>query len=99
MKPDARHRWIAGYLKAASYDLSVDILNSDFAYAYVEATGARVAHQPYGAPKCPQLGRDLLAMKKAGELKRSRIGIQGMAGMGFPTWVWSYRLRPAPVLE
>ncbi len=92
MKPDARYCWVITYMEAFTYDVSVDILNSDFVNDYVDATGARVAHQPYGAPKCPQLARDLLAMKKAYRLKRSRVGVEGMGGMGFPTWVWSYRL-------
>ncbi len=96
MKPDARHRWIMAYMKAFTYDVSVDILNSDFVYDYIEATGARVAHQPYGAPKCPQLARDLLQMKKDFRLTRKRVGVEGMGGMGFPTWVWSYQLRPPP---
>lgn len=96
MKPDARHRWIREHLKAMPAGSSVDILNRDFVDDYVEATGAKVRHQMYGADKCPQLARDLLQMKKDSRLTRSRASINGMGGMGFPTWVWSYRLRPPP---
>ena len=90
MRPQQRYEWIAEYLKIARL---VDILNNDFVCAYIEATNAPAAYQPYGAPKCPQLSRDLQAMTKAYTLKRSRSGIEGMGGMGFPTWVWVYELR------
>ena len=96
MKPDARYRWIESYLKEAGYYLSVDVLNRDFVDDYVEATGAKVVHRVYGANTCVQLARDLLQMKKDYRLKRHRVGVQGMAGMGFPKWVWSYTLRPPP---
>jgi hypothetical protein len=92
MKPNDRHDWIAKALETMPGKCA-DVLNSDFVEDYVEATNARQAIQPYGAAKCPQLGRDLSAMKRAGILKRHRVGIQGMAGMGFPRWVWSYELR------
>jgi hypothetical protein len=91
MKPHDRHDWIAKKLTEMP-GRSVDVVNSDFVDAYVEATGARHAVQPYGAAKCPQLGRDLSAMKRAGTLKRFRCGLQGMGGMGFPRWVWVYEL-------
>ena len=70
----------------------VDVLNRDFVDAYVSATNAKAVAVPYGADKCPQLGRDMSAMHAAGKLKRHTTGIEGLAGMGFPRWVWSYYL-------
>lgn len=92
MKPHDRHAWIAKTLETLPGKCA-DVLNSDFVDDYIEATKARHAVQPYGAATCPQLGRDLSAMKRAGVLKRHRVGLQGMGGMGFPRWVWSYELR------
>lgn len=91
MKPLERQDWLYQRITEEPGRV-VDILNRDFVDDYVEATGAREGVQMYGANKCPQLSRDLLEMKRAGLLKRHRTGVQGMAGMGFPTWVWSYRI-------
>ena len=46
----------------------------------------------YGADKCLQLGRDLSFLARRGVLVRHRASVTGVAGMGFPKWVWSYRL-------
>lgn len=94
MKPRERYDWIENYIRAKAHrpELgAVDVCDSDFVDDYVAATGAEVHYVMYGANKCPQLGRDLATM--VGTLERSRVGLQGMAGMGFPRWVWSYRLR------
>lgn len=96
MKPGARHEWIEKHL-ATMPGYCCDVVNSDFVEDYIEATGARHWVQPYGAATCRQLGRDLSAMKRAGTLKRFRVGLQGMGGMGFPRWVWSYELRNPPL--
>lgn len=88
MKPEQRYQIIINYIKENG---NVDCLNKDFVDYYVDNTQAKVFYQPYGANKCPQLQRDLAAM--TWQLKRNRVGIEGMAGMGFPKWVWSYKLR------
>lgn len=70
----------------------IDVLNRDAVNAYAEATGAAVKMMPFGADKCPQLGRDLSRMHGAGLVERCATGLTGMAGMGFPRWVYSYHL-------
>lgn len=92
MKPAQRHEVILKYLRESHANASVDCLNRDFVDHYTETTGARYGVHMYGADKCPQLERDLATMKKQFLLVRHRVGIQGMAGMGFPKWVWSYSL-------
>ena len=93
MKPQDRYDWIENDLRTdAKARGGTDVLDSDFVDRYIEATGAAFRVTNFGAFKCPQLGRDLAAMTEQGILKRNRIGIEGMAGMGFPRWVWSYRL-------
>lgn len=96
MTPDQRYRWITEYIRAPGYGMTLDILNTDFVLAYGEATGVKLHHCAFGAPKCPTLARDLLQMKKDYRLTRKRVGIEGMGGMGFPKWVWSYRYLPPP---
>jgi hypothetical protein len=73
----------------------VDVCNTDFVQDYIDATTAPHRVRLWGAPRCIRLSAELLKMHKEGRLRRSRTGIQGMGGMGFPTWVWSYRLSPA----
>lgn len=92
MKPIDRQDWIESYMAKGRRNERFDICDADFVDAYIEATGAPFRPVNYGAHKCPQLGRDLAAMVKGGVLKRTRMGIEGMAGMGFPKWVWGYRL-------
>jgi hypothetical protein len=92
--PEQRYDWIENYLIEHEREGPVDVLNRDFIDAYSADTGANVFVQMYGANKCPMLGRDLAFMAKEYRLKRFRSGVQGMAGMGFPRWVWSYRLHP-----
>jgi len=92
LKPRAE-RWTV-LLKLVEREQRLDVLNRYAVDEYVEATGADFDVMPYGANKCPLMGRDLSAMARspARLLERHRTGIEGMAGMGFPRWVWSYRL-------
>lgn len=108
MKPKERQEWIAAWLRERNNrggsEERVDVLYSDFVIDYIEATGASSKLQMFGAPKCPQLGRDLGAMHAAGILKRHATGLSpGDASMGFPKWVWSYHLprdaQPASPLQ
>lgn len=89
MKPNERFDWIEK--RIPTYH-SVDVVTRDFVEDYTDATGASYQLMPFGADKCPQLGRDLAKMADAGRLTRCRVGIDGMGGMGFPRWVWSYSL-------
>lgn len=91
----ARFDFIEGYLRdrTSSAGLaSVDILDRYFVDAYVEHTGALCAVMPFGANKCKLLSQDLRRMQWHRRLTRTRTGIEGLAGMGFPRWVYTYKL-------
>lgn len=87
-----RLNWIIEYMRASQRHRSVDVLNSEFVDDYLAATSARFYAMPYGAHKCPQLGADLATLYRERRLARWSTGIQGMSGMGFPAWVYTYRL-------
>lgn len=84
-----RRAFILEYL--AGHPPAVDVLDAGFVEAYVGATGVASGEQPFGAPSCPMLGRDLSALWKAGALRRVPVGLQGRE-VGFPAWVYSYSL-------
>ena len=84
-------RW-AALLRLTEREGHLDVVNQAAVNDYVDTTGAPCSVMPYGAAKCPLMGRDLAGMAEAGLLVRHRTGLQGMAGMGFPRWVWSYQL-------
>lgn len=94
MKPSERYAWIKSYMRAKpKYDAMVDVLNAPFVHEYILATKAAFAWMAYGAHKCPQLGRDLAAMYRAGELTRAHVGIgPGARNQGFPSWIYVYEL-------
>ncbi|AXQ68945.1 hypothetical protein HOU00_gp180 [Caulobacter phage CcrPW] len=92
MKPADRHKWLLDYIAALPPQETVDVCSADFVNDYLDATKASAYIQPYGAHRCPSLGRDLSALYKQRRLKRERSSIEGMGGMGFPTWVWCYQL-------
>ena len=89
--PKDRRAFIAAYL---TDHVAVDILDRDFVEAYGDATGATLELQPYGAPRCKMLGRDLSSMYRAGQLERAVVGTHG-AEAGSPNWVYSYSLAAA----
>ncbi len=92
MKPLDRYEWIENWM-VKNRERYVDVLNKYFVECYADATGAKEFIQFYGAPKCPQLGRDLGQMYRMGILKRHSTGLApGDSYMGFPKWVWSYQL-------
>lgn len=93
MIPAKRYLWIRSWLEQQGKYGRVDVLDSAFVCSYADATGAKSTLQFFGAPKCPQLGRDLGHLFKIGVLSRSATGLSaGDAAMGFPKWVWSYKL-------
>lgn len=94
MNPSARYAWIVQYLKDRSTSLpySVNVVDAYFVEAYLHATRAPFEFRHYGAHGCRQLGRDLSKMHAAGTLVRRRVGLGDMHSMGFPAWVWDYRL-------
>ena len=93
MKKSERFEKIKEYLRAKNplESPAVDVLNADFVNWYIDATGADYQFMMYGAHKCKQLSRDLGEMHAAGILTRNAYGLPG-AGMGFPKWVYLYRL-------
>lgn len=93
MKPQERYEWIEKWMRRGT-GKTVDVLYSDFVDDYAEATGEKVVYMPFCANKCRQLGRDLSAMEKSGILSRSVTGLpSGDAAMGFPKWVFVYRIN------
>lgn len=94
MKPAHRCSWIASWMQSGIAGRQrVDVLDSDFVVAYVEATNAHAVMKFIGAPYCAQLSRDLGSMFKKGTLKRTPVGLApGDASMGFPKWVYVYSL-------
>lgn len=95
MKPLLRYDWIENHMRGDTLLKrgGVDILDSAFVDAYIEATEAPHTPTNWGAYKCPQLGRDLSKMYEMGILRRTRVGLSSGAWQpGFPKWVWSYRL-------
>jgi hypothetical protein len=96
MKPAERREWILEHLRQRTSSAGpawVDVLDRWFVDAYAEHTGARVDVMPFGANKCRTLGADLAALHREGKLHRRATGIEGLAGMGFPRWVYTYRLK------
>ena len=91
MKPSQRYSWIELYL-TKNNNIEVSVTDADFVDAYVRECQVKHRQRNWGAHSCPSLGRDLANMRQYSMLKRSRSSISGMAGMGFPTWVWSYRI-------
>lgn len=100
MRPADRRAWILTYIGKRQVHLTstryrVDILDLDFVCAYIDATGVHWEPSLIGAPRCPTLGADLLALHKAHKLERRPAGIgDGLCFQGFPRWVWSYCLPP-----
>lgn len=78
---------------AHGYGVSVDVLSKEFVDYFSEKTGAKIYFMPYGANKCPKLGSVLSEMYKDRILIRHATGIPGMCGMGFPKWIYRYRLK------
>lgn len=95
MKPAQRYEWLEKWLAHGGAHQFADVLDSDLVGAYVAATGASCTYTMIGAPRCPQLGRDLATMHADGLLDRQSVGLPaGDASMGFPKWVYSYSLKP-----
>ena len=74
MKPHDRQHWILNYLRKRPTE-RVDILNTEFVCAYVEATQAKYLPQFYGAPKCKTLGSDLGELARSEMLRRVTVGL------------------------
>ena len=90
-RPAERQRFILDHLRANGL---ADTLDRDFVVAYIQATDAPSRGNPFGAPSCPTLGRDLSALYRQGKVARSRCGLSGHE-VGFPRWVYVYELAEA----
>ena len=89
-----RFDWIEDWLRTTHAGAEVDVLDTAFVLAYIEAHNAPCQTIFIGAPRCPQLGRDLGWMFKLDRLSRVAVGLAaGDASIGFPKWVYSYRLK------
>lgn len=94
-KADVVLDWLREETKRTKLPATVNVLDQRFVDHYVEKTRARCHLMPYGAHKCPDLGRTLSEMEIAGILDRSRSSIPGGRGEGWPSWVYVYSLRDA----
>jgi hypothetical protein len=72
-------------------DNRVDIGNSPFVDAYIKKFSPKHYIQPFGANKCPEIGRVLKAGYDRLLLNRARVGLSKMEP-GFPKWVYTYTL-------
>jgi hypothetical protein len=96
IKPEqeARFAWIESWMRESRDQNNVDILDSAFIRAYIEAHDAKFSAPFIGAPRCEQLRRDLGTMFRIGRLTRTAQGLPaGDASMGFPKWIYSYTLK------
>lgn len=81
-----RFEWIEDWLRTTQPEIEVDILDSAFVLAYIEAHNAPCRVEFVGAPRCPQLGKDLGLMFRLERLSRVAVGLPpGDASMGFPS--------------
>jgi len=90
-----RKAWILNYLRKRSLSAPyyVSTLDTNFVEDYVEFSGAKFLPMIIGAAKCKTLAKDLRELYLDGLLKRHACGIgNGDSSMGFPKWIWSYRL-------
>ena len=72
----------------------IDMLNRDFVDDYAEEFKVSRVWKIIGANGCRDLQTMLGKLYQKNYLYRDSVGITGgLAGNGFPTWVWSYRLR------
>lgn len=84
---------LAWFRDNGGHNARADILNADFVDAYAARTGAPVHLMPFGAHKCPDLSRTLTRMHFERDLERVTVGLPGDSALGFPRWIYSYRLR------
>lgn len=71
MKQRQRMEWLLAWMQKYG---SADVLNRDLVDEYLSVTGANFKIVFFGAPKCPQLGRDLSRMARLGYAKRRTTG-------------------------
>lgn len=89
-----RREWLLGHFRSKEGFYSGTVLDSDLVDAYSDANEVPVRIQFVGADKCPQLGRDLSSLFADGYLSRFPVGLgDGLSSMGFPKWVWEYKVR------
>lgn len=99
LTPEQRGRWILNWIKKKN-EYGVDVLYKKFVEDYVDATEAQHKIQFFGAPKCPQLGKDLAALYYLGYLSRYATGLSpGDSAMGFPKWVYVYKITEKGIAE
>jgi hypothetical protein len=86
---EERREYITRYLLE---NHAVDIMCGPFIDKYSKDMEVKVVIQMWGPNGCPTLARDLKKMYEEGRLKRARIGLGYNWAVGFPRWVWQYRL-------
>lgn len=92
-KQSIRMEWILQYLKERPRE-SVNTLDKFFVDDYCIENEVLCMVQMFGSPKCPQLAKDLKKLYDTNKLTRFACGtFTGASSMGFPKWVWDYRLK------
>lgn len=72
----------------------LDTLNSHLVDDYAERLHVARQFMMIGAHRCSQLAADLRELWKRGYMTRWASGVGGLAGMGFPKWIWMYKATP-----
>jgi len=92
---DEKIQWIVEYIKDPYKfaESRVDILNRDFVEEYINKFHPVYKPTMYGADKCRDLSRVLKIGYDRGIFDRKTCGVQGMWGLGFPKWVYSYNIK------
>lgn len=98
---DKYERAVIDYMlnESSAENARVNILDADFVDSFHIKTGAKLIGMPFGAHKCPKLGKTLSNMYAKNMLDRSAIGLPGDSGMGFPKWVYSYRFNRQFIID
>lgn len=92
---DEKIDFILRYLKNKYNRYTINVLDSDFMWSYIEEFNLKYAKwQPFGAPTCEEVGKLLSDMYKQNLLDRYIIGLSGMES-GFPKWIYCYELSNA----
>ena len=86
---EERKEWILDIARNKQY---LNTLDKDFVDAYIDFTGAKYELTMWGANKCPLLSADLAKMYRMGDLERSATGLGSNWHVGFPRWIYVYKL-------
>ena len=94
LKTFEKFLWVYEYIKKSYLNVGVNMYNRNFTDDYEEKFKPKlVGYQPYGANTVPELSRLLAKMYKHKILFRHTTEIDGVTGLGFRNWIYSYTIR------